>query len=879
MPFARDVIELITVYPGALVYHLVTLFAIQLIAGVALGHWHRQRDEAAARLLVMGIGLFLARATLMLMAVLDAVGLISSTVIFPPLERFLHLITSLLVVWAFLLVLQENRRLSTPLLLLTALVAAGTYAAFASLWPEAEAQGVVYNSYWQERVWELSTTAILGLAFVASIIWRGTDWGWLACLLAVWLASHGLQLAAPTPAADTAGWVRLGNLAALPLLAALTYRRVLRGTRTRMREDEGSALHTTGIIEAVQRIRSDGSLDSAVELATPAIASTMDADMVAVGLLVPGPIEVLRVVALYPSTSVTVAGQEPTLLLSKHPLLTTASRDRRLERGSADRGSWLVDGIYRRLGFDRSGPLLVQPLIDGGEVFGLILVGNPQSQRVWTTRDEQILQAIAYMLASAASSDVEGESISEEQLEGAREEARRMASRVEDLEAKLEQQRQRSEELSTKLRLREGEAAEQKRSSAALAVWQEEVRELAEARDALQVKLSHWQKKAEKLSQTKAELEERLDRAKSSTPPPNDGRLGGILVGDKRGAVILASRNSHRLLGKSRADLMAAHFQDLFDEPWWKRTVDRLLNGSPQPGDVTTVSLDLGERIIRAELARLPSSRQWPGTLVASLYIAQGPTAERAMVASLVQELRTPMTSITGYTDLLLSERSGILGESQRRLLLRVEANIERMERLLSDMINATNLDTGQITLMPEPIEVDKVIDDALDVLSARLDERDLEVELDLPSELPPAHADRDSLHQIVLNLLSNAALVSEPGTCIELRVRVEERPDDLEGLPAYLLVSVTDTGGGIAPENRRRVFHRFYRADNPLIPGLGDTGVGLSVAKALVEANDGRIWVESEMGKGSTFSFMLPLSPPDEERAGSPPGGARRER
>jgi signal transduction histidine kinase len=634
-----------------------------------------------------------------------------------------------------------------------------------------------------------------------------------------------------------------------------------------------------GILEAVQHIEAEGVPETGLRLAVPAIASAMEADMAAAGLLVRGPVGVLRIIALHPSTGVMTADQEPTLLLSRHPVLAAASRSRRLGQAGEDRKSLLVDGLYRRLGFDESGPLLVQPLIIGEEVFGLILVGNPVSQRAWNTRDEQILQAIAHVLTSSIARDSERESISEEQLARADEEAQRMASRVEELEARLERQRQRSEELSTKLRLRETEAAGQKQSSAALAVWQEEVRELAATRDALQAELSQWQKKAEKLIQTKAELKEQLDQAKSARPESTDGHLGGILVSDEEGTVILASRNSHRLLGRPRTDLMDARFQDLFDEPWWKRTVNRLLNGTHQPGDVTTVNLDVGERIVRAELTRLPASDLWPGTLVALLYVAQGPTAELTMIASLIQELRTPMTSITGYTDLLLSERSGILGESQRRLLLRVEANIERMERLLNDLIKTTDLDAGQIRLLPEPVEVDEVIEDALDVLSARLDEKDLEVKLDLPSELPRAHADRDSLHQIVLNLLSNAALASEPGTQIQVRVRVEERPDDLEGLPAYLLVSVTDTGGGIAPEDRRSVFHRFYRADNPLIPGLGDTGVGMSVAKALVEANDGRIWVGSEMGEGSTFSFMLPLSPSDESREGSIAGGAGRER
>ncbi len=865
MSLVRDFIELITVYPGALVYHLVTLFAIQLIAGVALGHWQRRRDEASARMLVMSLVLFLARAVLMLLAMLNAIGLISSAVVFPPLERFLHLITILMVVWAFLPVLEQNRHLSTPLLLLTTLVAAGAYAAFASLWPQAEVQGIVYNGYWQERVWELSTTAILGLAFVTNLVWRGHDWGWLACLLGLWLLSHALQLAFPAPDANTAGWVRLGNLAALPLLGTLIYRRALGAAEPRVDEDEDTSWGAAGILEAAQRIRADGSLESAFELVAPSIARTLDADITALGLMVPGPTEVLRVIALHPPTSVTVTGQEPTLLLSKHPSLAAACHSQRLERTSADGKASLTDGLYRRLGFDGWGPLLVQPLVADNEVVGLILVGNPESQRAWNTREEQGLQVIADVLSSAIAGDSKGESVSEEQWELARDEAQRMASRVDELEARLERQRRRSEELSTKLRLREKEVAEQKQSPAALAIWQEEIRELAEARDALQVELSQWQRKAERLDQAKVELEERLKQAESATSQPTDGRFGGILVSNEQGAVVLASRNTHRLLGKSRTDLMAAHLQDLFDEPWWKRTVNRLLNGSPQPGDVTTVSLDLGERIVRAELTRLPTSEHWPGTLAALFYLVEGPAVERTMIASLIQELRTPMTSITGYTDLLLSERSGILGESQRRLLLRVEANIERMERLLDDLIKATDLDTGQMKLMPEPVRADEVIENALDVLSARLDEKELEVELNLPRELPPAHADRDSLHQIVLNLLSNAALSSESGSRIQVHARTEEGPDDLEGRPAYLLVSVTDTGGGIASEDQRRVFHRFYRADNPLIPGLGDTGVGLSVAKALVEANDGRIWVESEMGVGSTLSFMLPLSPSDE--------------
>jgi two-component system sensor histidine kinase BaeS len=127
--------------------------------------------------------------------------------------------------------------------------------------------------------------------------------------------------------------------------------------------------------------------------------------------------------------------------------------------------------------------------------------------------------------------------------------------------------------------------------------------------------------------------------------------------------------------------------------------------------------------------------------------------------------------------------------------------------------------------------------------------------------DLPPVHADPDSVHQIVLSLVSNAALASEPGTGIELCASVEQEPNEAEEQTPYLRFSITDTGGGVAPADRRHVFQGPYQGDNVPIEGLGEARMGLSVAKALVEANGGRLWAESGMGAGTTFSFILPLS------------------
>jgi len=297
----------------------------------------------------------------------------------------------------------------------------------------------------------------------------------------------------------------------------------------------------------------------------------------------------------------------------------------------------------------------------------------------------------------------------------------------------------------------------------------------------------------------------------------------------------------------------------------WGQAVSSLLRKETQVGETTTVSLDMDNQMVRAELARLPGGTGWPGTLAVMFRPEEGVTVQNEMVVSLIHELRTPMTSITGYTDLLLGESAGILGEMQRQFLQRVKANIERMGGLLQDLVKVTAIDTGRVPLSPEPVDLINVIEGTITSLSAQFSERKLAVRMDMPSELPPVHVDRDSLYQTVLHLLSNACQCSEPDTEILIRARLEEYNDQIGGMPDYLSVSVTDTGGGIAPEDQRKVFQRLYRADNPLVAGLGDTGVGLSIAKALVEANGGRIWAESEMGVGSTFSFVLPISSEDD--------------
>jgi signal transduction histidine kinase len=221
------------------------------------------------------------------------------------------------------------------------------------------------------------------------------------------------------------------------------------------------------------------------------------------------------------------------------------------------------------------------------------------------------------------------------------------------------------------------------------------------------------------------------------------------------------------------------------------------------------------------------------------------------------------MTSITGYTDLLMGEQVGILTEMQQQFLGRVKANVEQMGQILNDLIRIASPDARAVELEPQPVDLVDVVEQGVMGLAARFRERKLQVKMDLPPELPPVRADRDSLYQIMLRLLSNAALCSRTGTEVVVGAEYQE-PND--GKAGFVKIRVTDTGGGISPDDLPKVFRRFYRARQPLIEGMGERGVGMAVARTLIEANGGRIWVDSDPGEGSTFSFVLPIFEDDGE-------------
>ena len=235
---------------------------------------------------------------------------------------------------------------------------------------------------------------------------------------------------------------------------------------------------------------------------------------------------------------------------------------------------------------------------------------------------------------------------------------------------------------------------------------------------------------------------------------------------------------------------------------------------------------------------------------------SQAPGFDMKSIGSIAQDLRRPLASVMGYTNLLLGESIGLLGTMQRRFLERVRDSIDRMAILLNKLIETAALDMEGLGLSSGPADLDSCIEEAITQASSALRQRNLTLRLDLPEEVPHVMGESDTIIQILVHLINNAIGASPEGAEVVVAGRVQET--DSAG---FLILSISDAGAGIPSEELGHVFQRAYRDDVPPIEGLGDSGVGLSVVKALAESLGGRVWVDSEVDIGSTFTVLMPLA------------------
>ena len=228
--------------------------------------------------------------------------------------------------------------------------------------------------------------------------------------------------------------------------------------------------------------------------------------------------------------------------------------------------------------------------------------------------------------------------------------------------------------------------------------------------------------------------------------------------------------------------------------------------------------------------------------------------AKTEFVSFVSHELKQPMTSIKGYADLLFKGTAGELNEMQRSFLEVIRSNVARMDALVQDLLDISRIEAGRLKLEIRPVKIEEAVEEAVRLVRRQVEAKKQVLEVQIPAPLPLVTADRNRLIQVLTNLLSNAYKYTPEGGRIRVAAELEDG--------RFVRCSVSDTGIGMTPEEQERLFTKYFRSQNPAVRSVPGTGLGLVITKSLVELQGGEIWVESEPGKGSTFTFTVPVAP-----------------
>ena len=348
--------------------------------------------------------------------------------------------------------------------------------------------------------------------------------------------------------------------------------------------------------------------------------------------------------------------------------------------------------------------------------------------------------------------------------------------------------------------------------------------------------------------------------------------VDGLLLVDHRGQVTYANPCAEAMLGLAAADLVGQSLSK----------IDGLLAGRigspglllagllPSTGvqsegeeQVQAVEFDLPvlgepeEAHIRTLQARLfPIRDPVSGQLDRGLLL-RDVTHEKALdrlksqlLSTVSHELRTPLASIKGFATTLLRQDVAWDDDTRREFLAIIDQESDRLSELIDNLLDMARVEAGTLRIEPEPINLRPIVEETVRTYSVMTRQHQFQIEM--ARRLPQIMADPRRVRQVLRNLLENAVKYSPAGGPITVTVEVH---------PEAVQIGVADRGIGIQPEDLNRVFDRFYQVDNASTRKVGGSGLGLSICKAIVEAHKGRIWVESQVGTGSSFYFTLPLA------------------
>ncbi len=803
MTLLPQIIQLLTESPGNIVYHLLTLFALQAILGISLSQWRRNQQNTTAVRTMLAAGFLIVGRLLILIASLIILNSTSTVLaILPPLEQAVNTITAVFLLWAFIPSSPRYPRLGHIFLLFALLTISIMGISFAQVWAVQIAAAPIpgqlpYNGTEQATIWGLLQIGLLAVGLVIILAngrLRPTFRPFVIGLLLLAHLAHFWNYPELIPSGtDIPYWLRLGHLVTLPLWAIMTYRESLAPLiavqMSMLPAQQQLNRSLTFAAAVINGSNTRERLHTAVDMA----ARVTDAAFASIGLLSSESPDSIHLVSNLPQPQTNSPRTWQLSLADWEPLQRVVGRGEGIHMPLTGSGARQIYSLYELLNIGALGGLLLEPLHHKDEVIGLLLLALPDGRIQWTHTQQIVLPSLAQFIAQAISN-------SQTALPTSIQETVEPTSLTQEPDTDISGRIIALEEEQNRL-LNNLEIANNRLLQ-------------AETRAATATKL------AQDLRKTLQEIEALSRDEKINLLEEEIATLRESLI-DAEEALALASAGEGGL-----------------STEWVMMTITRY-SGQLEEAQA---------RIIRLELELDKRDRG---------------TADKVLV-SLIQELRTPMTSIGGFTDLILGEAVGILGVKQRDLLQRIQSNAKRMGSLLEQILRLTAVQEPQTSSEEEMVNVREVLETAVNGVISHLRDKNLQLDLDIEQDLPALPISRSTLHQIFSNLLSNACLASAKNGRLIATARANSIPDssNRSEIIRFVQINIGDSGSGIRQEDLSLVFTAHYEAERPLIAGLGDTGAGLSMAYELTNSYGGRLWVASTPGSGSTFSVLFPIAP-----------------
>ncbi|TMJ54024.1 MAG: GAF domain-containing protein, partial [Alphaproteobacteria bacterium] len=278
-----------------------------------------------------------------------------------------------------------------------------------------------------------------------------------------------------------------------------------------------------------------------------------------------------------------------------------------------------------------------------------------------------------------------------------------------------------------------------------------------------------------------------------------------------------------------------------------------------QPGEFSKSTVELLETFADQSVLAIQNARLFREIEEKSRELEIASKHKSQFLANMSHELRTPLNAILGYSELMLDSIYGEPSDKMRTVLERLQNNGRHLLGLINDVLDLSKIEAGQLTLSLGDYSLRDVVHGVISAVEPLAAEKRLDFKAEVAPDLPAGHGDERRLSQVLLNLVGNAIKFTDKG---EVAIRASLTN-------GAFTVTVCDTGPGIALADQAKIFEEFQQADSSITRTKGGTGLGLSIAKRIIEMHGGRIWVESEPGKGSTFAFTLPVRV--EAQAGQP--------